>query len=53
MTVNAPEQGNNVYVSNKEIYDMVLKLQNKVSALMTMNGLLTAIITYLVVEGLK
>lgn len=51
---------NRVYITNREIYDMAVGLQNKVNALnnklaalMVTNTLVTGVLAYLLIEGLK
>jgi len=53
MAINAPNNINDnkpVIITNREIYDMMMELKGKVTALWVTNGLTVAVLTALLVK---
>lgn len=55
-----PTEGNKVYISNRELYDMILSTQSKIHSMSVTIGTLTAtnvlvmaVLAFLTIEGLK
>ena len=50
MSSNKVDTGSTQYITNNQLAQMVIGIQNKVSALMVTNGIFMAAITAIVVE---